>query len=120
MVAECRVRWNLLEMFRGNVTFGTKELVNVDEHSSHETEEEAKSKHNGISNTLTQRSLASKVGVLTLVLEEGGRVIVDTKGVQDCFLHFDFCLQKFGRQKLRGKKQKLNNPKIYEPRFEEG
>lgn len=58
-------------MFRGNISLGTKVMVDVDNNGSQNTEEETKSKHNSVSDTLTQRRLVSEERVLVLVAQEG-------------------------------------------------
>ena len=61
-------------MFRGDITLGTKESVDVDDDSSQDTEEETESEHNGVPDTNAQRSFPSKEGFLAGITQERGLI----------------------------------------------
>lgn len=63
-------------MFGGDFTLGTEILVQQDKGSCDQTEEQSKSEHNQVSNTLRQRRFTSKEGGIPTVLEEGGEDVV--------------------------------------------
>jgi hypothetical protein len=72
---------NLLEMFTGDLSLGSEILVQENEDGGDDTEKSAKTKHDEVSNSLREWGLISKEGVLSLVYEEGWKVVIE-------FCHF--------------------------------
>jgi hypothetical protein len=73
---------NSLEMFRSHVSLSTEVSIYVDNAGCNDAEEETETKHNGISNTNTQRSFASEEGRLSHeLLKWGDEVTVPPKEI---------------------------------------
>ena len=62
---------NLLEMFGGDFTFGTKILIQKDEDGSDDTEECTETQNDKVSYTFREWWITTKEGILSIVTEEG-------------------------------------------------
>ena len=76
---------DLLEMFRGDFSLGTKVLVEEDEDGGQNGEERTKTEDDEVAHTFGKGSISSEVGVNTPVLEEGRGLVVEEVEIEDLF-----------------------------------